>query len=299
MAVVRLSVTMARKQSSGISPLTSQEEDTHKNEKPRKRSKKAEEEEKDEIEERRLTTLIFGGSAVEDQQLISTHDEDDQGGGYSQEIDEPDVLFQLDRTGTGVIPVGDEDEEAHTDAARSRAEHADDDYSSIAAAAKKPAWVDEDDDRVTANILTTNRLRKLRTSRTEEGTDALQGSELERRLRKRFEDTAMATARTDWARVEKEEEKGQENDDDEELFSSSAPLLASPARRLPPQILNVLRCPDANLKDPNNAAVQAVHFHPGSDPDRPLMLTAGLDKTLRFFQVDAEESQKIHGIHCE
>jgi hypothetical protein len=285
---------MARKQRSGVSPLTSQEDATHKSEKPRKRAKKAEEEEKEEAEERRLTALIFGGGG-NDQQL-SQDDGEEEEESDSDEIEDPGALFQLDRTGAGVT-VGDEDEEADHAAGKQHAEHSDDESASTGA--EKPAWVDEDDEKVTANILTTNRLRKLRTSRTEEGTDALQGSELERRLRKRFEDTAMATARTDWARVDKEEAKGEEKDDEEELFGSSAPLLASSVRRLPPQVLNVLRCPDANLKDPNNAAVQAVHFHPGSDPDRPLMLTAGLDKTLRFFQVDAEESQKIHGIHCE
>lgn len=77
------------------------------------------------------------------------------------------------------------------------------------------------------------------------------------------------------------------------------PLLRGHSKRLQPNILKVVRYPNANQSDPCNSVVQSVHFHPGSEPDRPLMLTAGLDKTLRFFQVGAEESVKVHGIHCK
>ena len=61
-------------------------------------------------------------------------------------------------------------------------------------------------------------------------------------------------------------------------------------RRLPPNIINLKRIPDVNQSDPNKAAVQAVHFHPGTDPDKPLILTAGLDKSLRFF---SSKSRKV------
>ena len=159
-------------------------------------------------------------------------------------------------------------------------------------AVDKPAWVDEDDADVSMSLMSVDRLKKLRKSRSE--IAPLDGVELERRLRKRFQETT--TARTDWANVDEVDDKKAK---DSLLESSATPLLAPSSDRLPPHVLSVVRCPDANQQDPNKAVVQAVHFHPGSDPDRPLMLTAGLDKTLRFFQVDAEESQKIHGIHCK
>ena len=57
--------------------------------------------------------------------------------------------------------------------------------------------------------------------------------------------------------------------------------------------IDVLRCPDANAADPNSAVVQSVRFHPQSS----VMLTAGLDKTLRLFNVDGAESCKIQGVH--
>jgi U3 small nucleolar RNA-associated protein 18 len=59
-----------------------------------------------------------------------------------------------------------------------------------------------------------------------------------------------------------------------------------------------VRCPDANAGHYNSSTVNAVQFHPGSDEDEPLMMTAGLDKTLRFFKIKGSEgSEKVHGIH--
>jgi U3 small nucleolar RNA-associated protein 18 len=174
-----------------------------------------------------------------------------------------------------------------------------------------PAWVDEDDDDLEVDLLGTNRLRKLRKNRDE--SQPLRGDDLQKRLRARYKSTMQATAQTQWARLDdendEEEDDKQKDDDDEEdnIQLSSQPLLlqgkgsavSGSTARLPPNILNVMRCPDANQADYNKAVVQAVHFHPGSDPDQPLMLTAGLDKTLRFFSVGTEKSEKLHGIHCK
>lgn len=175
-----------------------------------------------------------------------------------------------------------------------------------------PAWVDEDDENVRVDLLSTNRMKKLRRTRTEEAASALSGAHFEHRLRQRYQDTMQHTARTDWAAIHETTQEVEDDDNDtandsddtaaiDLLQSSSAPLLAtgSSSNKLPPGILNISRCPDANLADPSAATVQAVHFHPASNPDRPLLLTAGFDKTLRFFQVGAEKSEKIHGIHCE
>jgi len=173
------------------------------------------------------------------------------------------------------------------------------------------AWVDEDDERVQLNLMgnsTSSRLRKLRTSAADPGD--VTGDVLEQRLRQRFRETTQTTARTDWAKVQPETTGRQNNkkkksnvDDDDWLAgvsNTSAPLLAARPRRLPPHTINLKRCPDANQADPGQAVVQAVHFHPNDcNNDNPLLLTAGLDKSLRFFRVGEEKSEKIHGIHCE
>jgi WD40 repeat protein len=167
-----------------------------------------------------------------------------------------------------------------------------------------PAWEDPDD-ATTKLVDASSRLKKLRTTRQE--ATALSSQELEERLRKRYEESTQATARTDWATTITTKSKHTrlaDSDEEEEdgvvdLFSMSTELLSTSRNRLPPNRLDIIRCPDANLVDPNKAVVRAVSFHPGSDPDRPLLLTAGLDKTLRFFQVGEEKSEKIHGIHCK
>lgn len=262
------------------SPLTSEKKD--KKEAKKSSRKRVRVSADDAAEERRLTALIFGGHYEQDPEPTEGDVEEEA----EESNDVAESFFELDRTGEAA------DEPEEHDEGGTRFDTDDEESDSEHEANDQPAWVDEDDAAVATNLLDTDRLKKLRKSRSESAP--LDGVELERRLRKRFQDTAMATARTDWASVDVREK----SEDDNVFGSSAAPLLASSFDRLPPQVLSVVRCHDANQQDPNQAVVQAVHFHPGSDPDRPLMLTAGLDKTLRFFQVDAEESQKIHGIHC-
>ncbi|KAL7492530.1 hypothetical protein ACHAWT_001595 [Skeletonema menzelii] len=164
-----------------------------------------------------------------------------------------------------------------------------------------------------------NRLKKLRRYRDE--TDPLSLSEYELRLRERFMNTASVAANTSWADVKqiqhKEEEpktkrKGggygssSDEESEDEDYNAAADILESNASlfqhsssgmQLPPTILDVVRTRDGNLSDPNNSVVSAVQFHPGSDEENPLLMTAGMDKMLRFFRIDGEENPKIHGIH--
>jgi hypothetical protein len=272
---------------------------------PKKSQKRARKEAKDDLEERRLTSLLFGSGAAETEDLIqeTTIETNSKSSALSKN---EDVLFQIDRTGEEMEVKG--DFQAFQKKVVVEDDFEDDNDDSSEGDSRKgdaPAWVDQDEQHLSVNIVdSSKRLRKLRNSRDEVAAKSLDGEEFERRLRTRYEQTTQATARTDWARFDQEPKKGAiRGDDDNEneaslLASTSAPLLATSRQRLPPNILNIMRCPDANQSDPNQAVVQAVHFHPGSDPDRPLLLTAGLDKTLRFFQVGAEKSQKIHGIHC-
>jgi len=167
-----------------------------------------------------------------------------------------------------------------------------------------------------------NRLKKLRRYRDE--TDPVSVKEYELRLRERFVNTASVAARTDWADVglaqqrpaevdgeplakkkrgygsSSEEESDDEDDAAQTILESNASLFAtsSSGQTLPPTLLNVVRTRDGNLSDPNNSVVSALQFHPGSDEDNPLLMTAGMDKMLRFFRIDEEEDNpKIHGIH--
>jgi U3 small nucleolar RNA-associated protein 18 len=52
--------------------------------------------------------------------------------------------------------------------------------------------------------------------------------------------------------------------------------------RLPPGSIETARMKDANQHAPHEAVVQSVEFHPSGQ----LLMTAGLDKRVRLFQVD-------------
>ena len=271
----------------------------------------------EEAEERRLTALIFGGSGnnplrstVERGQLSTNQNTENEKsphrrrGPGAQESTEG--LFEIDRTGADLSEIVDASHVFSSKQERSqsesrhltpseREEHA---YSSV--------WVDEEDGELEVNLLDTDRLRKLRTSRTEKSASALNGVELERRMREQYQNTMQRTANTDWADIEVQSD-GDNNDvvggghddiNEQPLQGSSVPLLRNSAkRRLEPNTLDIVRCPDANMGDPNQSVVRVVQFHPGSDPENPLLFTAGFDKTLRFFQVGVEGSKKIHAIH--
>jgi U3 small nucleolar RNA-associated protein 18 len=289
----KASVVKARKHQS---PLVAKAEGvstkTKKDKKSKKDRKRSRHEIQEDDEERRLTAMIFGG----DYQEVISHDDDPHHLTVS-ESDASLALFQLDTNGDAIDDDEEEVQNPVLDKYDKYDKHLldqgcdDDKDKSI----EKPVWVDDDDVELSIDILQTSRLRKLRTSKQED-VGNMDGAELEKRLRKRFEYSTMATARTDWARIDAPKADDFDEEEGDILGSSSAPLLSS-SGRLPPQILQVVRCPDANQKDCGNSTLQSVHFHPGSDPDRPLMLTAGLDKTLRFFHVSAESSDKIHGIH--
>jgi hypothetical protein len=209
-----------------------------------------------------------------------------------------------------------------------------------------PAWMDDDDEDIAVNIMGAghSRLRKLRTSRLELNTTAMTGAELQKRLRLRYEQSVHhVLARTDWADVQKNKEHelattGEDTDDIVAHASTTASyLIPSTSSRhsstsLPPNRIRMVRCPDLNQVDQpqpmgksrprkgdQSCTIQSVCFHPGSNPSSPLCLTAGFDKTLRFYQVNQQDnhavgnlgdpdgafkstacqSAKIHGIHCK
>ena len=289
----------------------------------KKAQKRAELEEFEKKEEERLTALLFGGGGANDDRL-SSHSTDIDYGDEREEStleisneEDGDLAFEIDRSGHS--PTDDADEDAKEELGQawhdeddedetgdhSIAMHGDEEEENDTKEEIAPAWIDDDDAKIVL-VDGSSRLKKLRRSRQEK--EALSSQEFEQRLRQRYQQSTQSTARTDWATTSKKRRpeiiKSDDEDEDNDdaalsLFSTSRSLLASSRSQLPPNILGVIRCPDANLADPNKAVVRSINFHPESEPDQPLMLTAGLDKTLRFFQIGEEKSHKIHGIHCK
>lgn len=278
-----------------MTALSSNEETSEEKKKKRqegKSRKRARKEAEEDMEEEKLSAMIFGGNAslgisdafaAEEETAVDVYD------GQQQE-DGQDLVFQIDRTGLddGGVEEASPLEQQLREASALQAYQTKDDEEE----GEAPAWVDDEDEAELSLVESSSRLRKLRRSREE--TEAITADELEQRLRKRYEESTQKSARTDWANPSQSEEV---EDPVAKFFSTAGSLLRSTRDRLPPNILKIVRCPDANQADYNQSVVRAVNFHAGSDPDKPLLLTAGLDKTLRFFQVGAEKSEKIHGIH--
>lgn len=201
----------------------------------------------------------------------------------------------------------------------------------------KSVWVDEDDDddddargaqMPLVNLHKVKRRRKLRAA---VGETHVSAGEYEARLRDMFRTGAgganvhAAGAKGGWARLpsERDREEGEEGElsdgaeesDGEDdairdrgvhaLLQTTSRVLKSRRRAtaggvvdqeappLRPGVLNLRRVANANADDPNKAEARCVEFHPSGR----LLLTAGLDKTLRIFQVDGVRNPKVQGLH--
>jgi len=176
----------------------------------------------------------------------------------------------------------------------------------LAKRSKKAAWVD-DDEVEPVSLTATNRTRKLRASAAPED-NTVSGEAFEEKLRARFL-ASQASQQQEWAKLpsnkskarrrnnadsdddDSNDEEGSGSDGDEEDYESAAAAVlrsTAPLKRgagqgpLPAGELDVLRCKDANAAGPSRAVVRSCSFHPAGE----LLLTAGLDKSLRFFSVD-------------
>ena len=175
---------------------------------------------------------------------------------------------------------------------------------------RAPAWVDAEEAAIEIHVARTARTRKLRHTLEE---DTLDGGEYVQRLR---EQHARMNPRVGWAEVGGRRSAGGMEDDGEAggggdgngkgssasalsaPLRSAAPLSTSSGHRSGPLTaghVEVTRLRDANASDPSQSAVRSLQFHPNGT----LLLAAGLDKTLRFFQVDGARNPKLQGVHLE
>lgn len=155
------------------------------------------------------------------------------------------------------------------------------------------------------------RWRKLR--RDEEGGRAavpVGGGELERRLRRRVAASSGERARA-WASKAKAEAvaaqrkadaEGDDGHSTPDVLASGASLLANlsaasasaaaAATAAGSSRLEVSRLADANAADASDAVVSSVDFHASGQ----ILLTAGMDKRLRFFQADGAKNAKLQSL---
>jgi U3 small nucleolar RNA-associated protein 18 len=178
------------------------------------------------------------------------------------------------------------------------------------------AWEDSDDEKIMVSLATHSRMRKLRDT---EADDHVTGKEYSRRLRRQFERIYPVP---NWARPPKsstkrrrlsasESESDSEMDvdaDDEAAQTLSAPPLAAllasstnlslsktlrKATKLRPEVIDIARVTDANANAPSKSAIQCLSFH----PTHPLLLTSGLDSTLRLYHIDGKINPQATSLH--
>ena len=92
-------------------------------------------------------------------------------------------------------------------------------------------------------------------------------------------------AGVNWAQEPKGQGAAEDGDEVEEggasILRKAGALLAKGSKTIPAGLVDMTRCKDANLHGPTQGVVQSLEFHPNGQ----LLMTAGLDKKLRLFQV--------------
>ncbi|KAJ2845088.1 U3 snoRNP protein, partial [Coemansia brasiliensis] len=209
-----------------------------------------------------LEKLVFGGEDLADSAVFNDDVEEKE---ESSEDEQEDSLFYVDteRDGpdTAAIEESEESEESEV------------------ASEEEAAWEDDDMQNSRVALKATARTRKLR---VEEDEDEVSGDVYEQRLRQQFEKINPAPK---WASMDNDEADG--------ILQSSLSLLSKKQALLPPNIIDIVRQRNANQEAPSQAVVQSVQFHPTAS----VLLTAGMDKTLRLFEVDGKENHKVQSIY--
>ncbi|KAI3506830.1 hypothetical protein L1887_21395 [Cichorium endivia] len=202
--------------------------------------------------------------------------------GKNIEKDEESALFFTDRSANSVLTVYEEDAPMGEIVAT-------EDYTP-----RKPVWVDEEEEKANINISKVNRLRKIR---KEEDEKLISGSEYVSRLRAQH---VKLNPSTEWARFDSCErnyssDSDQENGDFDGLLQTTKDLVVSGSAKLLAGLLEYSRLVDANAQDPSSGPINSVQFHRNGQ----LLLTGGLDKKLRFFQIDGKRNTKIQTIFVD
>uniref|UniRef100_A0A453M2H3 Uncharacterized protein n=1 Tax=Aegilops tauschii subsp. strangulata TaxID=200361 RepID=A0A453M2H3_AEGTS len=138
------------------------------------------------------------------------------------------------------------------------------------------------------------RMRKLRKEADER---VISGKEYEARLRGHH---AKLNPFTGWADMDRKAPLRDGDSDEEEggvdnMLRNNDELVVKGTAKLLPGMLDYSRLVDANAQDPSSGPINSVQFHRNGQ----LMLVAGLDKHLRFFQIDGKRNPKIQSIFVE
>ncbi|KGN61987.1 U3 small nucleolar RNA-associated protein 18 homolog [Cucumis sativus] len=259
--------------------------------KKRKKEHKIEDKQlvKEQKEMMKLENFLFGSlySPVE-------FGKDEEQNGFNSEEKTP-ALYIMDRSADHSLSAY-EDDYGLLDESTNKEEHQQ----------RKPVWVDEEEEKATVNITNVSRLRKLR---KEEHENSISGSEYVSRLRAQH---AKINPGTEWAQLDAQSRGDDDLSSDDEnavalaggydnvdsiddILRTSEKLVVKSGGKLMPGLLGYSRLVDANAEEPSNGPINSVQFHRNSQ----LLLATGLDRKLRFFQIDGKRNTKIQSIFLE
>lgn len=222
-----------------------------------------------------LEAAVFGGAVSDDEHVI----------GDAKEADgsEPHELIG-DFNDNVSSAAESEDSDADGD---DKNNDRDESISNTGVLSMRPAWQDDEDEDETIDLTSKPRTKKLRKTEDENEVD---GSLYTSRLRSQFE---QIHGRPSWANTEKSDSKDVDEDDNADFLRNSKKMLSSMKEKLPKGVLDVTAVRDVNFAAPSKAVVQALEFHPRI----AAAMTAGLDKTLRLFQVDGKVNRLLQSVH--
>ncbi|KAF5937445.1 hypothetical protein HYC85_024951 [Camellia sinensis] len=265
----------------------------------KKKKRKEERKEEDkmlEIEEgkkmKKLENFLFG-SLYSPVEFGKEDDEELREDG----VDKGSALFFTDKSANSILSVYEED-----------AEFQESSDGEEEAGQRKPVWVDDEEEKASINIAKVNRLRKLR---KEEDESVISGSAYVSRLRAHH---VKLNPGTEWAQLDSRPRNYSSDDEDsniengavlarsyndvegvDDILRTNEDLVVKSRVKLLPGLLEYSRLVDANADDLSNSPINSVQFHRNAQ----LLLTAGLDKKLRFFQIDGKRNTKIQSIFLD
>ncbi|KAK0581957.1 hypothetical protein LWI29_019921 [Acer saccharum] len=262
----------------------------------RKKKIKREKEKKSEMEQekkmKKLENFLFGSlyAPVE----FGKDDKEN----IQDEVENGSAVFFVDPSANSVLSVNEEDAQL--------SELSDDGEKTVQ---KKPVWVDDEEEKTNINIAKVNRLRKLM---KEEDESLISGPEYVSRLRAQH---VKLNPGTEWAQHDSRSRDNDSYDDEssdeenkvvaargyedveavDDILRTNEDLVVKSGAKLLPGLLEYSRLVDANAEEPANSRISSVHFHRNAQ----LLLVAGLDKSLKFFQIDGKRNTKIQSFFLD
>ncbi|KAL1559661.1 U3 small nucleolar RNA-associated protein 18 [Salvia divinorum] len=262
--------------------------------KKRKKGRKDDDDEQLEIEEgrqrKKLESFLF--SNLYSPARFGNDDEEEA----MEEVDNSSAVFFTDRSADSTLSVYEEDIESGDETPDEQRNNE-----------RKPVWVDDEEKKTSIDIAKVNKLRKLRKGEYE---SVISGEAYESRLRAQH---MKMNPGTDWACPNAQPVYSSEDDDSDkengvvvasgyehpeyadDILRTNEGLVLKRSVKLLPELLEYSRLSDANMKDPSQGLINSVQFHKNAQ----LLLVGGLDKTLKFFQVDGKRNEMIQSIFLE